>query len=329
MVNFAVFGFGYWGPNIVRNIFHIGSDVKYIIDASPTRCTEATSKYPHCVVEGTMDNALKDPDVDAVIIALPVFLHYSVAKRALIAGKHVLVEKPITSNSAEAEELIELANEKNLILMVDHTYLYSSAVRTIKKLFTERKEKVNYFDSTRVNLGKFQRDVNVIWDLAPHDLAILDYLMEEKPEKIIATGTSHLKKRLEDIAYVTIYYGSGAIAHVSVSWVSPVKIRNILIGGNKSMVFFNDLEKNNKIRVFDTRFEEESGCMNCWIENENTPELDSTETLSIMLKDFVNCIVHRCTPVSNSKIGLDVVRMLEAAQESITNKGSEVVIRWN
>lgn len=313
----------------MRNIFQIGCDVKYIIDASPVRCAEASSEYPQCIVENAVDYALNDSVIDAVVIVLPVSLHYPIAKQALMAGKHVLVEKPITFTSAEAEELIELANEKNLVLMVDHTYLYSSAVRTIKKLFVERKERVRYFDSTRVNLGKFQHDVNVVWDLAPHDIAILDYLIEERPEKVIATGISYLNKELEDIAYITIHYGSGAIAHLSVSWVSPIKIRNILIGGNNTLIRFNDLEVNNKIEVFDTRFEEESGSINCWIENTGTPELESTETLSIMLQDFVNCINYGGSPVSNSQIGLDVVKILEAAQESMANGGAEAVIQWN
>jgi predicted dehydrogenase len=329
VANFAVFGFGYWGPNIVRNIFQIGSDVKYIVDASPVRCKEALAQYPQCTVEGTIDNALKDPDVDAVIIVLPVFLHYSVAKRALVAGKHVLVEKPITSNSAEAEELIELAKKNRLVLMVDHTYLYSSAVKSIKEIYTKRKENINYFDSTRINLGKFQRDVNVVWDLAPHDLAVLDYLVGEKPEKITAVGASHFKEGLEDIAYITIHYNSGAIAHISVSWISPVKIRKILVGGSNTMVCFDDLEKKNKIRIFDTCFKEEGNNVDCWIENESIPELDSTETLSVMLNDFVNCISNGGAPVSNSQIGLDVVKMLEAAQESIKNGGSEVTLNWS
>jgi predicted dehydrogenase len=329
VANFAVFGFGYWGPNIVRNLLQIGSEVKYIVDVSPARRKEAASEYPKCIIDENTDNALNDPDVDAVVIVLPVFLHYPVAKQALMAGKHVLVEKPMTSASSEAEELIKIAEEKNLVLMVDHTYLYSSAVRTIKQIFAANNEKIRYFDSTRINLGKFQRDINVVWDLAPHDLAILDYLVDEKPEKITATGKSHFKNNLEDLAYITLRYGSGVIAHLSVSWISPVKIRNILVGGEETIIYFNDLEKKNKIQVFNTKFEENNGITDCWIENKNTPELDSTETLSVMLADFVNCITHGSIPVSNSRIGLDVIKMLEAIQESVKNGGSEVTLRWN
>lgn len=256
MIRVAVVGFGYWGPNLVRNFFGRNDCVVVaIVDSSPEKLQKAGKLYPNIRMTTSYDEILNDTSVDAVIIALPVSFHYDFAKKALENGKHVLVEKPMTDSKEKAVALHELALKKKKIIMVDHTYLYTDPVKKIRKIVTDGEiGEIQYFDSVRINLGLFQHDVNVIWDLAPHDISMLAYLINEKPHSITASGISHNNNGIENIAYMTLFYTSNKIAHFSVSWTSPVKIRKILIGGTKKMVVFDDLESTEKLKIYDTGY---------------------------------------------------------------------------
>ncbi len=252
MVRFGVIGYGYWGPNVVRNLDQLdGSEVVAVCDKSPTARKRVQKAYPRVRIAAECTELTSSPDIDAIAVVTPVWTHYELAKAALENGKHVFIEKPITSNTAQAEELINLAEQKNLKIMVDHTFLFTGAVRKISQLLDEGAlGKLYYYDSTRVNLGLFQHDVNVIWDLAPHDLSIIDHLIEETPEAVVATGQTHLNGH-EDIAFLTVYFPNKIIAHINVNWLSPVKVRTTLIGGEKKMLVWNDMEPDEKIKIYD------------------------------------------------------------------------------
>lgn len=333
----AIAGYGYWGPNLVRN-FETLPDCRVveIVDARAERRDLAARKHPGAHTVDNLADALNNPDVDALVIATPVFMHYDMAKAAIEKGKHVLIEKPMTQSVAEAKELIALAKEKGVMLMVDHTFLYTGAVKKIKSLIdTNEIGELHYFDSSRVNLGLFQSDINVLWDLAPHDISILLYLVNEKPYSVCATGISHTFNGLENIAYLTINYPSSFIAHLSCSWSSPVKIRNILIGGDNKMVLFNDVEPTEKVKVYDTGFtvkgdeDKRKLLVDYRVGDIYVPKLEQKEALSGMAADFVSGILKGTAPISDSRIGMEVVMILEAAQESIRNRGREVVLNWN
>ena len=282
----------------------------------------------------TADDLVKDPDLDAIVIATPVFTHFEIAKKALEQGKHVLIEKPMTSTSDQASRLIELAEQKQRVLMVDHTFLYTGAVQKIKDII-DRGEigAVNYFDSSRINLGLFQPDINVLWDLAPHDISILNFLYQENPYSVHATGTCHTGNGIENIAYLTINYQSGFIAHFNCSWSSPVKIRLMLIGGDKKMIVFNDLEPTEKIKVYDTGYKHTTDEEKYSIRVDyrsgdiHIPKINMREALSSMAGDFINAISNNTTPISDFRSGLSVIKILEASNESIKNKGKEVIIK--
>ena len=273
---------------------------------------------------------MKSPDIDAIAVVTPVWTHYELAKAALENGKHIFVEKPFTSNSAQAEELIALAEQKNLKIMVDHTFLFTPAVQKIKQLLQEGElGKLYYYDSTRVNLGLFQHDVNVIWDLAPHDLSIMDYLIEESPEAIVATGQTHLNGH-EDIAFLTLYFPDKVVAHLNVNWLSPVKIRTTMIGGEKKMLVWNDIEADEKVKVYDrgVNVSSREGVYNLLINYRSgdmwAPRIEQAEALTRELAYFVDCIVNDKTPMNDGKAGLRVVKMLEAASESLRQRGALV-----
>jgi predicted dehydrogenase len=256
----AIIGYGYWGPNLSRNFSSIPNcTLSFIVDSRKERLEAVRKVYPDIQVSVDPEDVFRSPDIDAVIIATPVFSHFPLAKRALLMGKHVLLEKPMTTTVAEAEELISLAEQKNLVLMVDHTFLYTSAVNKMKQMIDSKSiGNVKYFDSTRINLGLFQQDVNVLWDLAPHDISILNFLVGEKPYSVNSTGVSHTRNGIENIAFLTINYKSDFIAHFNCSWTSPVKLRTLLVGGDKKMLVFNDLEQSEKIKVYDTTYEYQS-----------------------------------------------------------------------
>lgn len=334
-INVGVIGYGYWGPNIVRNFFSAANcTVKKVADGRPERLSVLGKIFPTINGVATAEDIINDPSIDAVVIATPVFTHFPLAKKALLNGKHVLIEKPMTSTVAEADELIELAEQKGLTLMADHTFLYTGAVQKMKELMENKTVGVpHYFDSTRINLGLFQPDVNVIWDLAPHDLSILTYLVTESPVSINATGISHTHNSIENIAYMTVNYSSDFIAHFNVSWLSPVKVRQTLIGGDKKMIVYNDLEPSEKVRVYDTGFnhktdEEKTRVMVDYRTGDVfIPKLSSQEALAGVAKDFVQSIIEKRQPLANAHLGRQVVNILEASQQSIKNNGKEVKIK--
>ena len=260
MVKIGIIGYGYWGPNLVRNFSNQKDGTVSVIAESRTyRHTQILKQYPNISIVSDASDLIKDVNVDAVVIATPVFSHFHLAKAALNAGKHVLLEKPMTASVDESKELIELAKSKCLVLMVDHTFLYTGAVQKMKALIDDNQlGNLQYFDSTRINLGLFQPDVNVLWDLAPHDISILNFLVNKKPYSVNATGISHTHNGIENVAYLTINYEDDFIAHFNCSWTSPVKVRSTLIGGDKKMLVYNDLEPSEKIRIYDTGYNHSS-----------------------------------------------------------------------
>ena len=333
MLKVGVIGYGYWGPNIVRN-FHRPdrSCVSMICDKSPDMLRRASQAYPSIPTTNDPCDILKSAEIDAVAVVTPVWTHYELAKRALENGKHIFVEKPFTANTAQAEELIELAEKKGLKIMVDHTFLFTGAVRKIRQLVDDGVlGDLYYYDSTRVNLGLFQHDVNVIWDLAPHDLSIMNYLIPSKPEAVVATGQSHLNGH-EDVAYITIYFPGSVIAHVNVNWLSPVKVRTTLIGGEKKMLVWNDLEADEKIKVYDKGVDIKSreGVFNLLVSYRSgdmwSPQVEQTEALRLELEHWVDCIENNKTPISDGHSGRQVVQVLEAAEKSVKNRGELVYL---
>ncbi len=333
-VSLGVIGYGYWGPNLVRNFFATTNCiVKKVADSRPERLAVLQKQYPGVEAALESEAIIDDPSIDAVAIATPVSTHFSLAKKALENNKHVLIEKPMTASVEEADSLINLAKERKLVLMVDHTFLYTAAVKKIKELMVAGEVgELNYYDSTRINLGLFQSDVNVIWDLAPHDLSILFYLIKERPTAVSATGIDHLKNGVENMAYVTLHFASNRIAHFTCSWSSPVKIRRILLGGDKKMILFDDMDITEKIRVYDTGYtattddEKRTLLTDYRTGDVSIPKLELNEALAGVAVDFVNSILTGSKPESDYSIGKDVVRVLEAAQASIKQKGTAIKI---
>jgi predicted dehydrogenase len=332
-VNFGVIGFGYWGPNVVRNLSSLeGSRVIAIAESNPTARTRAQKAYPGVHITPNASDVVSSVEIDAVAVVTPVWTHYELVKAALENGKHVFVEKPFTSNTAQGEELINLAQQKNLTIMVDHTFLFTGAVRKISQLLEEGTlGKLYYYDSTRVNLGLFQHDVNVLWDLAPHDLSIMDYLIKTRPEAIVATGQNHLNGH-EDIAFMTLYFPENVIAHINVNWLSPVKVRTTLIGGEKRMLVWNDLEADEKVKVYDkgVNMTSREGVYELLVHYRTgdmwAPQLEQVEALRQELSYFVECVSNGQEPFNNGCAGLRVVKMLEAASESLGKRGSLVYL---
>jgi len=334
MIRIGVIGYGYWGPNIVRNFHtHECSEVALVCDKDPK--AEERLKREHSSIPFTTEasEVLKSPHIDVVAVVTPVWTHYDLAKAALQNGKHIFVEKPFTCSAAQAEELIELADRKNLQIMVDHTFLFTGAVRKIRQLVDDGAlGDLYYYDSLRVNLGLFQHDVNVIWDLAPHDLSIIDHVIKEKPEAVVATGANHLNG-VENVAFITVYFPKNIIAHVNVNWLSPVKVRTTLIGGEKKMLVWNDLEADEKIKVYDKGV---SMCANptnmhqllvsyrsgdMW-----APQVDQIEALHAETAYFLKCIQENQKPFNDGAAGLRVVQILEAAEKSVHSRGEAVVL---
>ena len=334
MLRVGVVGYGYWGPNVVRNFHSLDTcEVVSVCDKNAAVLKRARRQYPAVQMTTDVTDILTSPDIDAVAIVTPVWTHFPLAKRALENGKHVFLEKPLTSTTEQAEALIELADKKNLKLMVDHTFLFGGPVRKIRELVDSGAlGPLYYFDSTRVNLGLFQHDVNVVWDLAPHDLSIMDHLILERPEAVVATGGRHLNG-MADVGFITIYFPSNVIAHVNVNWLSPVKVRTTLIGGQQKMLVWNDLAADEKIRVYDkgvkiTSKEDldrellvsyRSG--DIW-----APKIEQTEPLKLELEYFIDCIVNSRTPFNDGVAGLRVVKLLEAADQSLQKRGRIVFV---
>jgi predicted dehydrogenase len=328
VIRVGVIGYGYWGPNIVRN-FHgqEHSRVVMVCDKSANSVRRVRQSYPDMLVTGDSDEILKAPDIDAVAIVTPVHTHFELAKKALENGKHVFIEKPFTSTSAQAEELIELAERKNLKIMVDHTFLFTGAVKRMRQLIDDGVlGDLYYYDSTRVNLGLLQHDVNVIWDLAPHDLSIMDYLIAEKPQAVVATGERHLNG-VADIGFLTVYYPNNIIGHVNVNWLSPVKVRTTLIGGEKKMLVWNDLEADEKLKVYDkgVHMNSTEGIHQLLVSYRSgdmwSPKVEQLEALKVEASYFADCILNDKTAFNDGQAGLRVVKVLEAANRSLEQRG--------
>jgi predicted dehydrogenase len=331
MIKAGIIGYGYWGPNVARNLNDTsGSHLMAIADTSAACQRRARQAFPQAKVTSDAQEILTSRDIDLVAIVTPVWTHYELAKTALNHGKHVFVEKPFTSNLAQAEELIELAAKKKLQIMVDHTFLFTGAVKKICQLLEEGTlGRLYYYDSMRVNLGLFQHDVNVIWDLAPHDLSIIDHLIKERPEAVVATGQTHLNAH-EDVAFITVYFPNKIIAHINVNWLSPVKVRTTLIGGEKKMLLWNDLEADEKIKIYDkgVHIGSREGVYNLLVSYRSgdmwSPQVERVEALTEELAYFSDCIAHGKAPHNDGAAGLRVVKLLEAATQSIKNQGALV-----
>jgi predicted dehydrogenase len=332
-VNFGVIGFGYWGPNVVRNLASLeGSEVVAIAEVNPAARLRAQKAYPGVLVTPDASEVIASAGIDAIAVVTPVWTHYELVKAALENGKHVFVEKPFTSTAAQGEELINLAQQKNLTIMVDHTFLFTGAVKKISQLLDEGTlGNLFYYDSTRVNLGLFQHDINVLWDLAPHDLSIMDHLIKANPEAVVATGQSHLNG-CEDVAYMTLYFPGKVIAHINVNWLSPVKVRTTLIGGEKRMLVWNDLEADEKVKVYDKGVDITSreGVYQTLVNYRTgdmwAPQLEQVEALRKELTYFVDCVSTGQEPINDGRAGLRVVKMLEAASESLHKRGTLVYL---
>jgi len=329
-INIGVIGYGYWGPNLVRNFSELpGAQVRSVSDFKPELLVKAKARYPNIQVTTNYQDLLADPGIDAIAVATPVSTHFDLALAALQAGKHVLLEKPMTSSSKQALRLIEEAKQRNLVLMVDHTFVYTGAVRKMHDLVaTGALGSIYYYDSVRVNLGLFQHDVNVLWDLAVHDLSIMGYVLPHKPYAVSATGISHVSGGMENIAYLTLFFPDNLIAHIHVNWLAPVKVRRTLIGGNQKMILFDDLEPSEKIKVYDkgiTVNGSSDGIHQMLIGYRTgdmwAPQLDMTEALKTEGEHFLRCISQGERPITDGDAGLQIVKILEAATESMKQRG--------
>lgn len=335
MLNIAVIGCGYWGNHIIRNFNSSPNwNVKYIYDNDLNQLNKKVLQFPNIKAANSLEEIFNDSEINAVAIATPVSSHFQIAKNSLLSGKHTWVEKPLTSTSAEAQELLEIADRNNLLLHVDHTFIYTPAVCKIKDLISSGElGDINYFDSMRVNLGLFQHDVNVIWDLAPHDISILEYTIGKTPISVSATGKSFHKYSNQDIAsiaFLTVEFDDGSIAHINVNWMSPVKIRQIIMGGSKKMLVYDDLETIGKIKIYDSGIDIKSreDIYNTLIQYRTgdmySPAISNGEALALECTHFYDCIVNDIETNTNGKSGLYVVKILEAANQSLSKGGSPI-----
>ncbi len=335
-INVGVIGCGYWGPNLLRNFAeNEAAQLRWICDLDEQRLASMSRRYPMAQTTTDYRAVVNDPAVDAVAVVTPVATHFSIAKELLRNGKHVLLEKPLAATAREAEALIDLAEQNKRSLMVDHTFVYTGAVRKMKEIVSSGElGDLLYFDSVRINLGLFQRDINVLWDLAPHDLSIMDYLIERQPQAISALGSSHIERGIENIAYLVMLFPDEFIAHFHFNWLAPVKIRRTMIAGSSKMVLYDDIEPTEKVRVYDkgvtaNRASRESDYQtlvsyrtgDVW-----APKLDSTEALRYVVAEFLDSIREDRPSLTDGYAGLRVVRLLEAAQRSIKNGGQAIIL---
>ncbi len=330
----GVIGYGYWGPNLVRNFSEIeGVEIVCCADRRPERRALVARRHPLTRVTESAEEVLNDPSIEAVVIATPVSTHHCFAREALLHGKHVLVEKPMTRTVAEAEELVDLAAKQDLVLMVDHTFIYTGAVRKMKQIVADGDlGDLYYLDSVRINLGLFQHDVDVISDLAPHDLSILAHLVSETPRFVSAVGADHTGSGHADVAYMTVQFPNNFLAHLHVNWLSPVKIRQMVIGGTRRMLVYNDMETTEKLRVYDrgVTVTTQEGIYQTLVDYRTgdvwAPKIDNREALAVECQHFVECVRSRKTPVTSARDGLAVVRLLDAAARSLACGGARVEI---
>ncbi|NVP56823.1 Gfo/Idh/MocA family protein [Mycoplana rhizolycopersici] len=335
MIGIAVVGYGYWGPNLVRNLADIpDARLIHVCDIRKERLTPIQARYPTVAVTDDLEEVLRDPRVDAIAIATPVSTHFKIAMKALMAGKHVFVEKPMAATTEEARRLVDEAARRGLKLAVDHTFVHTGAVRKMREIVEDGLGDMYYYDSVRVNLGLFQHDVSVIWDLAVHDLSIMDYVLREKPVAVSATGMSHVLGEPENIAYLNLFFESRLIAHIHVNWLAPVKVRRTLIGGSSKMIVYDDLEPSEKIKVYDKGITLNGGphtngdvyqmLVGYRTGDMYAPQLDMTEALNRELRQFISCVENNEQPVADGHAGLRVVRILEAATQSLAQRGRVV-----
>jgi predicted dehydrogenase len=336
MIGIGIVGYGYWGPNLVRNFASSESSrVVSVSDLDPAKLATCARRHPEIATESDFRELLRNPQVDAIAIATPVHTHYELALAALNAGKHVLVEKPLAQTSDQVRHLVDEADRRGLTLMVDHTFLYTPAVQKIRELLLQDQlGEVYYYDSTRSSLGLFQSDVNVIWDLAVHDISIIQYLLEEDPIAVSATGSCHVAGSPENMAHITLFFESKCVAHVSVNWLSPIKVRQTFVGGSKKMIVYNDLEPTEKIKVYDKGI-----TLNAEAENAHqfrigyragdmwAPHISTKEALLTEVEHFVECVTTGALPVSDGLSGLRVIEVLEAASRSIADRGRPVQLK--
>ena len=332
-ISIGVVGCGYWGPNLLRNFAENDSaELRWICDTDEARLAAMGRRYPAAQAASDYQKLLADPQLDAVAVVTPVATHFQIARQALLAGKHVLVEKPLTATATEAEELIDLARRNGRTLMVDHTFVYTGAVRKMKEVVQSGElGELLYFDSVRINLGLFQRDINVVWDLAPHDLSIMDYLIERQPDGLSAIGSCHIEKGIENIAYLILHFPDDFIAHFHFNWLAPVKIRHTLIAGSRKMILYDDIEPTEKVRVYDKgvstnrtgpdREADYQTLVSYRTGDVWAPKLDTTEALRHVVAEFLDSIRTARQPLTDGAAGLRVVRLLEAAQRSIKQGG--------
>jgi predicted dehydrogenase len=335
LIQIGVIGYGYWGPNLVRNCFEAqGARVRCVSDLRQDRLTLVSTRYPTVTTTRDARELIDDPAIDAVAIATPVSTHYELATRALLAGKHVLVEKPLASNTDQVQRLIDLSLKMKRVLMVDHTFVYTGAVRKIRELVEGGSlGEIYYYDSVRVNLGLFQHDVNVLWDLAVHDLSIMDYVLPFRPCAVSATGLSHVPGGTENIAYLTLFFDGSQIAHIHSNWLAPVKLRRTLIGASRKMIVYDDLDQAEKVKVYDKGIT---------LSNHQNPEklyqalvgyrtgdmlaphIDGTEALRREIDHFIHCIEQGADPVTGGSAGLRVVEILQSASKSMAQRGRPI-----
>lgn len=334
MIGIGIIGYGYWGRNLLRNFADApNARIRAVVDLMPERLAPIRRRDPSILVTASYREVLADGKVDAIVIATPAASHFELAMQALAAGKHVLVEKPLACTVEQAARLVDEAERRRKVLMVDHTFVYTSAVRRMREI-VQRGDlgDVYYYDSVRANLGLFQDDVNVVWDLAVHDLGIMDYVLDRTPTAVSATGMSHIPDGPENIAYLTLFFGGTLIAHVHVNWLTPVKIRRTLLGGSDKMIVYDDLEQGEKLRVYDrgitieplTPHAEQEVRVGYRTGDMWAPQLDTTEALSVEVAHFLNCVKRGHRPITDGRVGLRVIRTLEAVTSSIRQRGQLV-----
>ncbi len=335
MIKIGVIGYGYWGPNLVRNFMEAqGSTVVAVCDQRSERLVQLQTRFPTIKTMSNCAPMFQDPEIDAIVIATPVSSHFELAMAALEADKHVLVEKPLAANSEQANRLVEEAARRKKVLMVDHTFVYTSAVRKIRELITANAlGDIYYYDAVRVNLGLFQHDVNVIWDLAIHDLSIMEYVLPSKAVAVSATGISNVPGQPENVAYITLFFETSQIAHVHVNWLTPVKVRHTLIGGSEKMILYDDLEPSEKVKIYDkgiTVSQSPEAVYEMLVSYRSgdmwAPRLDSTEALLTEAHHFIDCIENNKRPETDGQAGLRLVRIVEAAEKSLRARGQMVEI---
>jgi|SRR5882724_3899777 len=337
----GVIGCGYWGPNLLRNFAeNEAAELRWICDADEARLAAMRRRYPAAQTSTDYQKLLDDPSLDAIAVVTPVATHFQIARAGLVAGKHLLVEKPLTATAAEAEELNDLAARNQRTLMVDHTFVYTGAVRKMKEIVASGElGDLLYFDSVRINLGLFQKDINVLWDLAPHDLSIMDYLIDRQPDGLSAIGSCHIEPGIENIAYLMMHFPGDFIAHFHFNWLAPVKIRRTMIAGSSKMILYDDIEPTEKVRIYDKgvttnrvgadREADYQTLVSYRTGDVWAPKLDSTEALRHVVTEFLDSIRKGRPPLTDGQAGLRVVRLLEAAQQSIKAGGQVQLVGGN